>query len=107
MPRYQYPIVSAKKEGLLDWFKQHRDVAGMAIGAGLNGIDGPRRIVINPYSDVLKTKQQKRGLITIETIRHKMDEDDYIPSFDLTPRQKELQKTEFKDMPYGYDMDRL
>lgn len=96
-----YPVVNAKDEGLSEYFMNHKDVAGMAIGAGANGIDGPRRIVINPYSDVLKTDLQKEGLIRIEAVRHAMEEYNYKPSFKLSKHQKNLQKTVFKNMPYG------
>lgn len=96
-----YPVVNAEDEGLSDYFMNHKDVAGMAIGGGANGIDGPRRIVMNPYSDVLKTDLQKEGLVRIEAVRHAMDENNYKPSFELSEHQKNLQKTVFKDMPYG------
>lgn len=96
-----YPVVNAEDEGLSEYFMNHKDVAGMAIGAGANGIDGPRRIVMNPYSDVLKTDLQKEGLVRIEAVRHAMDENNYKPSFKLSEHQKNLQKTVFKDSPYG------
>lgn len=96
-----YPVVNAEDEELSEYFMNHKDVAGMAIGGGANGIDGPRRIVMNPYSDVLKTDLQKEGLIMIEAVRHVMDENNYKPSFELSEHQKDLQKTVFKDLPYG------
>lgn len=97
----KYPVVNAEDEGLSEYFMNHKDVAGMAIGAGANGIDGPRRIVMNPYSEVLKTDLQKEGLIRIEAVRHAMEEYNYKPSFKLSKHQKNLQKTVFKDLPYG------
>lgn len=101
----RYPIVSAKDEGLEEWFKQHPDVTGMAIGAGLNGIDGPRRIVRNPYSNIITDPDDPRweSLDKIEAIRHYMDETKYVPKFQLSPQQQKYRKTVLKGLPYETD----
>lgn len=100
--RQRYPIVSAENEGLLEYFKQHPNVAGMAIGEGLNGIEGQRRIVHNPYSTAIPDPNDARweALDRVESIRHYMDETNYAPTFKFSPEQIRYRQTELKGMPY-------
>jgi hypothetical protein len=68
----RYYTSDAKKEELLDYFKSNPNVSGMAIGAGLNGIDGDRRVVLNPYSNL--TDEQKQSVVRNEKYRHYLNE---------------------------------
>lgn len=100
----KYPVVSSKDEGLDDWFKSNTNVTGMAIGGGENGIDGQRRIVHNPYQINMENTDSKwKALDKIEAVRHYMSESNYYPTFNLTNEQKHLQKTLYKNTPYGKD----
>lgn len=100
--RQRYQIVSAEDEGLLEYFKQHPNVAGMAIGEGLNGIEGQRRIVHNPYSTAISNPNDPRweALDRVESIRHYMDETNYAPTFKFSPEQIRYRQTELKGTPY-------
>jgi hypothetical protein len=81
--------------------------AGMAIGEGSNNIDGPMRIVINPYyfPNSPRGNIQKNALIRLEAARHKMVEPGFkMPDFKITPElQKWREKTFNKDDPYYSD----
>ena len=65
-----YPLVDSDSEGLTDWFKNNPNVAGMAIGSGLNGIGGKRRIVLNPN---LKDPNTRNSVYMNESYRHFFD----------------------------------
>lgn len=65
-----YPLVDSDSEGLTDWFKNNPNIAGMAIGAGLNGIGGERRIVLNPN---LKDSNTRNSVYMNESYRHFFD----------------------------------
>ena len=103
-----YPVVSARREGLVPYFSSSgKHVSGMAIGGGLNDIDGPRRIVVNPYMfpDTASGNISKNALIKLEAARHKMLEDGYkVPDFKITPELEKWRKSTFKKSdPYYYD----
>lgn len=91
----KYPVVPAKDLGLDDYFKANPNVAGMAWGGGVNNSDPkqPRVVVINDYSPNLKTQEAKQSLIQNERIRHKMDEDKWKATFEITPEQTEWAKS--------------
>lgn len=90
----KYPVVDAKKYGYDDYFKSNPQVAGMAIGAGLNEspIEQERSIIVNPYNQYMSDPVKRTGLIEVESARHLMDETKYSPSFEITEKQKEWQK---------------
>jgi len=95
MPKVdRYPVVKPDRE-TLDYFRQNPTVAGMAIGAGLNGYSGARQIVVNPYTGLNKT--QEGGLILNERLRHLMDEAKPELKFDPTTEQV----ARFKGTEYG------
>lgn len=69
-----YPEVTIQEEPWANaYFKQHPEVAGMAIGGGMNGVDGPRRVIINPYSKNIN----KEAVLYNERIRHYMEENNF------------------------------
>jgi hypothetical protein len=89
----KYPEEKPDK-GTLDYFKKNPNVAGMAIGAGLNGYDGERRVVVNPYAKL--TPEGRKGLIENERIRHFMDETKPQLKFEPTGEQiKSFSGTEY------------
>lgn len=87
-----YPLVSARKEGLRKYFKDNPNVAGMAIGAGLNGIDGERRVVLNPN---LKGFDNKNSVYLNESYRHFFDANNT-----QLPEITEIQKDAYKGTSY-------
>ena len=90
----RYPVVEPDAE-TLDYFKKNPNQSGMAIGAGLNGYGGERRVVVNPYSGL--DPQGVKGLIENERIRHFIDETK--PKLDFTPTKEQLDF--FKNTEYG------
>ena len=90
----KYPEDKPDK-GTLDYFKKNPAVAGMAIGAGLNGYDGERRVVVNPYSKL--TPEGRKSLVENERIRHFMDETK--PKLEFKPTSKQLEA--FSGTEYG------
>lgn len=91
----KYPVVDAKTTGYDAYLKANPNVAGMAIGGGLNDSapDSPRQVIVNPYTTNLPTKQAKDSLIMNERIRHKINEDRIVPTFEITPEQKKWAST--------------
>lgn len=70
----KYKVVTVQDEPWADdYFKKNPTVSGMAIGAGMNGIDGERRIILNPYSENIN----KESVIKNESLRHWMDENNF------------------------------
>jgi len=94
LPTEKYPVVEPDAE-TLDYFKKNPDVAGMAIGAGLNQYGGERRVVVNPYSGL--SKEGKEGLILNERLRHFMDETK--PQLSFNPTKEQVQS--FQGTEYG------
>ncbi len=92
--KVKYPEDKPDK-GTLDYFKKNPTVAGMAIGAGLNGYEGDRRVVVNPYAGL--SPEQRMGLIENERLRHFMDETK--PKLSFTPTSKQVEF--FKGTEYG------
>jgi len=90
----RYPVVEPDAE-TLDYFKKNPSNRGMAIGAGLNGYDGERRVVVNPYSGL--TSKETEGLIENERIRLFMDETK--PQLDFEPTKEQMDF--FKNTEYG------
>lgn len=59
------------------WFKQNKNVAGMAIGKGLNGVDGERRVIINPYNAQMNDLTSRASVLLNERLRHIMDQENF------------------------------
>jgi hypothetical protein len=94
MDKVKYPE-DKPDAGTLDYFKKNPTVAGMAIGGGLNGYDGDRRVVVNPYSGL--NPEQRKGLIENERLRHFMDETK--PELGFSPTSKQIKL--FEGTEYG------
>lgn len=93
----KYPEITLEEAPYLDeYFKNNNNVAGMAIGAELNGIPGERRVIYNPYSNLQES--QKQALLLNERLRHLMDEE----NFKLN-RVRLKQKNAYKETPYEGD----
>ena len=86
-----YPITDAKKEGLKEYFTAHPEVAGMAIGAGMNGIEGQRRVVLNPQLN----NKAKDSVYRNESYRHYFDENNI-----ALPTLTEEQRRAYNGTPY-------
>jgi hypothetical protein len=101
---FGYPVQSAEKLGLSEYFKKSPQVAGMAWGGGENNSspNEPRIVVSNPYNPTQNSPLARAGLYMIEAARHRMSESGYNPSFPLSPEQKTWQKS-FGSMPYATD----
>lgn len=94
-----YPEVSLDEEPWArEYFLNNPNVAGMAIGAGLNGVSGKRRVIVNPYNEFMKDPIQRKGLLTNERLRHYMDE----TSFKL-PNITDQQLNKYKGTSYEND----
>ena len=98
----KYPVVQPDKE-TLDYFKKNPNNRGMAVGAGLNGYDGDRRVMVNPYSGL--TPKETEGLIENERIRLFIDETK--PQLKFEPTIEQIKS--FKGTEYGKpeNLDRL
>ena len=73
-----YPLVTIKEEPWAnEYFKKNPNVSGMAIGAGMNKVDGPRRVILNPYGVNMKTDIDRNSVIRNERFRHYMDETNF------------------------------
>jgi hypothetical protein len=87
-----YPVVNTP-----DWakiyFKSNPNISGMAIGGGMNGIDGDRQVILNPY-----TNYNKDAVIKNERLRHYFDE----TNFQL-PNIIQKQMNKYKGTPYEGD----
>ena len=92
-----YPVTDyeALHPSVQKFLKDNPTVAGMAMGGGENGTDAnePRTIIVNPYNQYMSDPVKREGLIKIESVRHLMGESGYKANFDVTPKQKEWQKT--------------
>lgn len=89
----KYPTVAPDAD-TLKYFKANPTVSGMAVGAGLNGYDGPRRVMVNPYAKL--NPQQTKALEENERLRHYMDETKPSLDFKITPKQlKAFEGTEY------------
>ncbi len=82
-----YPVIHEKT----DWYKQNPHVSGMASG-GFDTNEDPY-ISINGWADQMQDPRARRGLMRIEASRHLMHETEYNPKWEITPAQKEWQKT--------------
>lgn len=72
------PEVSIIEEPWADaWFKDNKNVAGMAIGKGLNGVDGERRVIINPYNAQMNDSTSRASVLLNERLRHIMDQENF------------------------------
>lgn len=87
-----YPLVEAESEGLLDYFNNNPNVGGMAIGAGLNGINGERRVVLNPN---LTDDNSRNSVYMNESYRHYFDENNI-----KLPIITNIQRNAYKGTPY-------
>lgn len=87
-----YPLVDAASEGLTEYFSNNPNVAGMAIGAGLNGIDGNRRIVLNPN---LTDRNARNSVYMNESYRHYFDANNT-----ALPALTNIQKNAYIGTPY-------
>jgi hypothetical protein len=89
----RYPEVKPDKN-TMEFFRKTPSVAGMATGAGLNGYDGPRQVMVNPHTGL--NEAQRGGLVRNERLRHFMDESKPSLNFDPTPAQvASFQGTEY------------
>ena len=94
-----YPLVDAESEGLTEWFNKNPNVAGMAIGGGLNDIEGERRVVLNPN---LKGFDARNSVYMNESYRHFFDENNTVlPA--ITFKQKRV----YRDTPYEGNIRRI
>lgn len=94
-----YPEVSLDEEPWArEYFLNNPNVAGMAIGAGLNGVSGKRRVIVNPYNELMKDPIQRKGLLTNERLRHYMDETNF-----RLPNITQEQLNKYKETPYEND----
>jgi len=89
-----YPVVVEKT----DWYKKNQNVSGMAAG-GFNTGEKPY-ISINGYAKQMQKSSARRSLMRLEATRHLMNESGYNPTWEITPAQKEWQKS-FADMEGG------
>lgn len=91
----KYPQINVKQIPWLDiYFKNNPNVTGMAIGGGLNGIEGDRTVAVNPYS----TNIDQNSVIKNERLRHYFDE------YNITlPRVTYRQIRKYKNTPYQND----
>jgi hypothetical protein len=94
MDKVRYPEDKPDKE-TLDYFKKNPSQTGMAVGAGLNGYDGDRRVFINPYAGL--TPDGRKGVVENERIRHFIDETK--PKINFTPTSEQVKS--FKGTEYG------
>jgi hypothetical protein len=90
----KYPVVQPDKE-TLDYLKKNPGTTGMAVGAGLNGYDGERRVMVNPYSGL--TPKGTEALIENERIRLFIDETK--PKLEFEPTKAQIDF--FKGTEYG------
>lgn len=98
-----YPVVSPNQAGLGNYMAGNPHVAGMAWGGGSNGSDpsSPRQIVVNPHNPMMFLPENREGLMKIEAIRHKMDESNYQPAFDITPEMQKYREGAYQSTdPY-------
>jgi hypothetical protein len=49
----------------------------MAIGKGLNGVDGERRVIINPYNTQMNDSTSRASVLLNERLRHVMDQENF------------------------------
>lgn len=84
------PEVSIIEEPWADaWFKDNKNVAGMAIGKGLNGVDGDRRVIINPYNTQMNDSTSRASVLLNERLRHLMDQENFsLPNITKEQMQK-------------------
>lgn len=84
------PEVSIIEEPWADaWFKDNKNVAGMAIGKGLNGVDGERRVIINPYNTQMNDATSRASVLLNERLRHVMDQENFsLPNITKEQLQK-------------------
>lgn len=96
-----YPVVSAKKMGLEDYYnKDGKEVAGMAWG-GMKNPPGQGRgeaPLIIPNQNYFKNDPTGyNALVKLEASRHWMNENDYNPKFKITPEIQKWREKNFKD----------
>lgn len=73
-----YPEVTIKEEPWVDeYFKNNTNVAGMAIGEGMNGVNGDRRVIINPYNAQMSDSTSRASVLLNERLRHVMDQENF------------------------------
>lgn len=69
--KFNYPLVDTPTWSK-EYFKNNPNISGMAIGGGMNGIDGDRQIILNPYTDY-----NKDSVLKNERLRHYFDESNF------------------------------
>lgn len=100
---FGYPVIPVDQYhdtigyNLADYAKQNPNVAGMAMGAGLNDSEelAPRTIVVNPDNPYMKDPKKRDALLMIEAARHMMEEEKYDPAFPITPEMKKWREETF------------
>jgi hypothetical protein len=96
-----YPVVSAKKMGLEDYYnKDGKYVAGMAWGGAKNppGQGKGEAPSIIPNQNYFKGDPRGyNALVKLEASRHWMSENDYNPKFKITPEIQKWREKNFKD----------
>lgn len=90
--KFNYPLVDTP-EWAKQYFKNNPNVSGMAIGGGMNGIDGDRQVILNPY-----TNYNKDAVLKNERFRHYFDEYDF-----KLPNITKEQMNKYKETPYEGD----
>lgn len=99
----KYPTVTYKEEPWAEeFFKNHPHVAGMAIGGGENGIEGPRRVIINETNPYMQDPNSREGLLKLERSRHWMSETNF--DMPITRKQRKYyDKKKFEGTYKGSD----
>jgi hypothetical protein len=94
--QYKTPLLPETHIPSVDtYFKNNPQVAGMVTGAGANGMpkEMPAGFQINPYNTNMSVPANRQAVIANESIRNKMNEVGYAPSFNLPKSQQEWSKT--------------
>lgn len=101
---------------LNSWFKENPNVAGMMLSK--NGedwipfdedkykqayADGKKYVAINPYSNL--SPEQQHAVVMNESFRQYLEDIGFVPTFDLSPEQRQARGTVFKDSPYNKYLD--
>jgi len=97
-----YPVVSAKKMGLEDYYnKDGKEVAGMAWGGTKNppGQGRGEAPLIVPNQNYFKNDPVGyNALVKLEASRHWMNENNYNPKFEITPEIQAWRKKNFENV---------
>ena len=90
--KFNYPLIDPP-EWAKQYFKNNPNVSGMAIGGGMNGINGNRQVILNPY-----TNYNRDAVLKNERFRHYFDEYDF-----KLPNITKEQMNKYKGTPYEGD----